>query len=209
MKKLNNIILPILLVSAVETASAYEVGVAGMFAQGGVEDSNNATLNNEYDYTTSRLGLVVDNEIKSFLNYRFSLGVERNAVSTPEGSDNLFGLGMTHTLAFNIFKRPKFRLWIGPQVRAVVYKGDGSRILDVSDNKGVSYGVGPELGFSYRVNEQLNIGSTLALVSGDLNFDDFTNSTAANKTSDVDGSTYGGHLSFTATYNFDGKNMMF
>ena len=209
MKKLHKILLPIFLVTAANHVMAYEIGGTGMFAQGGVEDDNNYSSNNEYDYTTARLGLLIDNPIKSFLNYRLSLGFERNAVSTPNGADNLYGLGMTHTFAFNLFKRPNLRIWMGPQIRAVVYKGDGSRILDISDNKGVSYGIGPEVGFSYRVNERLNIGTSLALVSGDLNFDDFTNSTSANSNSDVDGSTYGGHLSFSVTYNFDDKQSIF
>jgi len=197
--------LTLLLATMAQSTMAFELGATGMFAQGGVEDDNNYDSNNEYDYTTARLGVVLDKQLKPFLNYRMSLGFERNAVASPSanGTDNLYGLGMTHTFAFNIFKRPSFRIWLGPQIRAVVYKGDGSRILDVSDNKGVSYGIGPEMGFSYKVNENLNIGTSLALVSGDLNFDEFHNSTNTTSTDDVNGSTYGGHLSFSVTYNFD------
>lgn len=203
MTKIKTLFISALLLTGVSNASqAYEIGITGLVAQGGVEDSNGNRSNNEYDYTTTRLGLLVDNPLKTFLNYRFSLGFERNAVSTSGGSENLFGLGMTHTFAFNVFKTPKLRIWIGPQFRAVIYKGDGDRILDVSDNKGISYGIGPETGLSYQIKENINISSSLALISGDLTFDEFTYSTNEYDSNDVNGSTYGGHFSFAITKTF-------
>ena len=207
MKNTKLLIFGLVALVAAHSISAAEIGVSGMFAQGGFDHNDYQQASDEYDYSTGRIALLVDNPIKPYLNYRVSLGLEGNSVSSPGGgSDTLFGLGMTHTFAFNVFKRPTFRIWMGPQLRAVVYKGDGDRILDVSDNKGVSFGIGPEVGFSYRYNQRLNLGASLALVSGDLTFDEASNTSITSNSNyrggDVEGSTYGGHFSLTATYNF-------
>ena len=160
-KRLINInFLLVLFIFLLFTSKAEAIGI-GLAASGG-GGSTDWTLEDQWFYTEtedtsddtiSAIGLVMDTNLAkdSLFNYRLEIGSQYTEVKVEAGgSENTYEMTtayMSHDFGFAIIRKPKLRLWAGPELRFWGGEGEDSDNPDVEAKIG-TVGLGPVVGLN-------------------------------------------------------------
>jgi hypothetical protein len=141
-------------------------------------------------------GFVLDTGIadQRVFNYRLNLGLTALDIEDDFGTTaELRGVTIDNTFGWSIVRNPKFRLWLGPQIRLGIYTGD---VEDVEDIDGVTFAMGPVLGANFNVSDRVALA-----VTGGIRFKGFAGQSEyddpyGSYSDDLTGTTTSGFINF-------------
>ena len=178
-KQLSKVILAAI-IGIVGTTQAHAVGLGFSVGTGSETWSNDIGYNGDRDVTN--FGFLVDTAVsrnKTF-SYRFTFMKEKN---TAKGSGvDLEGYATIHDFGFAVLNTKEVRLWLGPELKAGIYKNVSFSDSNIDFNGDASgFGVGPAIGVNVNLPRVVSFSFTAAyyfLSAYSGNYDNYgTNST--------------------------------
>jgi len=165
----------------------------------GFEDWDDTLI--DENRTLKNFGFVIDTNVAKdrVFNYRFTMVREENNGSG--NSVDMKGIVMTHDFGFGVFRNDKVRLWLGPELRAVLYDDvsatqDGTIFNSSGDTWG--YGLGLVIAANFHVSKVASIGISARYFGfSGYSRDDYYES------SDSDVDSRGIYLNFSVLFRMD------
>ena len=142
------VIVALLIVVQVNQASAFGLGfyVEGGLGDGEIEfDFPFYDVEKDVDIAHMGIGFALDTAIADALSKSLELDDEDGPVER-----DFDGVVFINDFGFAIFKRPRARVWIGPELKIGFYEGENQYDEDYNL---VTFGLGPALGVNLGITE--------------------------------------------------------
>ena len=157
----------------------------------------------EGDRSISNVGFVIDSAVarNKIFNYRFTFMKEDN--ETDSRGLDMKGYAMTHDFGLAVYQHRAVRLWIGPELKAMLYSdlSSSSTNLDIEGDV-VGFGIGPVFGVNVHLPKVVSFSFTAAYhiisaYSGDYHETNYYN------TVDVDADSTGLYLNASIIFRIN------
>lgn len=125
-----------------------------------IDEFGDISKKQDFDKDVIGLGLVYDSNIAfdKLFNYRIDIGWQHTFRDGDNGDIDGNGVAIVQSFGFGVWRRPDYRIWIGPVIRVSFDAYDP----DVGDLYSVGAGGGPQLGLNYHLNEKISLSGTVA-----------------------------------------------